>query len=265
LKRLLCPSIPTPQQSVQLPPPEADHALKVLRLRDGDEVVAMDGRGHAARARIRVTGGGGARLEFVADAASSSGIDGAQQGWSAAAPVVLELSILKGDAMEWAVEKAVELGARELVPLVTAHTVIQIRQKGPEAFQTRWQKIADQALKQCGRLERLEVRLPVALEDHLAATSADGHRRVRLWCDETERERAPELLHWLNRSAPAELGEIRLLIGPEGGWSAGERDLLTRESGLIRVGLGPWVLRAETAALFALSLSCAHFRGLARS
>lgn len=263
MKRLLCPSLPTPQHPVQLPPTEADHALKVLRLRDGDEVVAMDGRGHAAQARIRVTGGGGAKLEFVAEAAGASGPGGAQQGWSAPAPVVLELSILKGDAMEWAVEKAVELGASELVPLVTAHTVVQIKQKGPEAFQSRWQKIADQALKQCGRLERLEVRLPVGLEDHLAATSADGRRKVRLWCDETERQRAPELVNWL-KSAPTELSELRLLIGPEGGWSAGERDLLAREPGMVRVGLGPWVLRAETAALFTLSLACAHFRGLAR-
>lgn len=96
----------------------------------------------------------------------------------------------------------------------------------------------------------------------MTATSVDGICKVRLFCDETQRERAPELLHWLN-TAPKDLGEIRLLIGPEGGWSAAERDLLLREPGMVRVGLGPWVLRAETAALFAIGLSCAHFRGLA--
>jgi 16S rRNA (uracil1498-N3)-methyltransferase len=141
--------------------------------------------------------------------------------------------------------------------------VIQIKNKGPEAFRDRWQKIADQALKQCGRLNRMEVSLPISLEDLLSQSSEESSH-LRLWCDEAGTSESPYILNVLqeNSSAPADSKKPwRLLVGPEGGWSHLERELLLKESQLssggrisIRVHLGSLILRAETAALFGISL-----------
>lgn len=255
LKRLLCPQLPKPHRPAILPESEAHHAVRVLRLRDGDTVEAMDGQGHATPAILRVQGAQ-VRLEF-AGAPEGTLVTEAR---AATVPLALEMAIIKGDAMEWVVEKCVELGVRKLAPLVTAHTVVQVKSKGPEIFRDRWQKIADQALKQCGRLERLEVALPETIENHLVAFQPRPDL-PRFWADEAVRPglgEAPHLIQALDGARTA--SEIRLLIGPEGGWSEAERGLLA--SAATRVGLGPLVLRAETAALLGCGLISASWSGL---
>jgi 16S rRNA (uracil1498-N3)-methyltransferase len=254
LKRMLCERLPEPHRPSPLPEKEATHAIKVFRLKDGDLLEALDGKGHGAVVRLR-TRNGEPRLEFVEKDEKHS----IHHATGASAPFILEMAILKGDAMEWVVEKAVELGASTLIPLITAHTVVQVDKKGPEAFRERWQKIADQALKQCGRLDRLEIKIPTELETLLADPIHEGSKR--LWCDENERANAPELLNWLESTRGEPRPELRILIGPEGGWSMLERDLLSRDSeNTARVSLGPLILRAETAALFTLSLIASDFR-----
>lgn len=259
MKRVLAPSLPTRERPVQLPESEADHLTRVLRLRDGDVIEALDGHGHAAWVTLRIKGGG-PRIEFLEGAEQSTKQSGiTTQG---ATPVELEMAILKGDAMEWVVEKAVELGVRTLYPTVTAHTVVQIRNKGPEAFRDRWQKIADQALKQCGRLDKMEVALPLSLEELLSSRPATAEQ-PRLWFDEAGKDESAYLENWLGTQSWEPLSAVRLLVGPEGGWSVQERDLLiasSRVSAIHRLGLGPWILRGETAALFSVSLTTARFR-----
>ncbi len=259
MKRVLAPTLPTRERPVFLPESEADHLTRVLRLRDGDVIEALDGHGHAALVTLRIKGGG-PRIEFLEGAEQNAKTSGVTtQG---ATPVELEMAILKGDAMEWIVEKAVELGVRTLYPTVTAHTVVQIRNKGPEAFRDRWQKIADQALKQCGRLDKMEVALPLSLEELLSIRPATAEQ-PRLWFDEAGKDSSTYLENWLDTRSGDNLSAVRLLVGPEGGWSVQERDLLTassRGSPIYRLGLGPWVLRGETAALFSVSLTTARFR-----
>lgn len=251
LKRILCRKLPEPNHPVQLDEAEATHATRVLRLKDGDPVEAMDGQGHASVATLK-TRGGPTRLEFFKPQSAPSA------SVPIVVPVVLEMAVLKGDAMEWVVEKAVELGVASLVPVLTAHTVVQMDRKGPEAFRERWQKIADQALKQCGRLERLEVLTPIALDKLITQPLSEGSERI--WCDEAERENAPSLLSWVEktRSTRSLSCARHLLVGPEGGWSAQEREHFLVD--LTCVSLGPIVLRAETAAVSALSLLAADFR-----
>jgi 16S rRNA (uracil1498-N3)-methyltransferase len=244
MKRVLCPTLPSPDQPVELPSEEARHLTQVLRLSDGASVEAMDGAGHAVLGTLRIRGKR-TLLEFqraIESVAHEPGL----------VPVTLEISILKGEAMEWVVEKAVELGIRSLVPVITAHTVVQLDRKGPEVFRARWQKIADQALKQCGRRHRLEVREPIELEQ-LLAREAHTDQEPRLWCDEASRVGSMPLARELERIA----SPCRILIGPEGGFSEIERQLLPTSS--VAVSLGPLVLRAETAAIAAMSLASARF------
>lgn len=257
LKRILCSRVPEPHRPVELAETEATHATRVLRLKDGDLVEAMDGKGHASLAKLR-TRNGPPRLEFHEKSPDSKT---AEAAGAQVLPIVLEMAVLKGEAMEWIVEKAVELGVQTLIPVLTAHTVVQMDRKGPEAFQERWQKIADQALKQCGRLAALDVRKPVMLPELLRAPVPGA----RVWCDEAERGSQPSLLAWLESVREKNISPLHLLIGPEGGWSQNERELLSREfqnapGQWVSVSLGPMVLRAETAAISAMSVVAGDLR-----
>ncbi|MGK5085554.1 RsmE family RNA methyltransferase [Bdellovibrionota bacterium FG-1] len=257
MKRLLCPQLPKPNRPSPLAETEAVHAIRVLRLKNGDTVEAIDGQGHSAPAILRIHGGL-ARLELAA-----TDLYTAQVRTSAPdtiVPLTLELAILKGDAMGWAVEKSVELGVSRLIPTITAHTVVQVKMKGPEAFRERWQKIADQALKQCGRLDRLIIDLPTPLEE-LIAREPSSTDSPRFWCDEAATDATPDLLSAF-RASSAPIHPVRLLIGPEGGWSEQERELLSAAAQ--RVSLGPLVLRAETAAVFGSSVLVAGLRSANR-
>ena len=152
-KRLLCPHLPRSHQPVILPESEANHALRVLRLRNGEEVEVLDGKGPHVVGRLKMTDLG-AQIEYVGPIQELS----QSRNGPEVVPVHLEMSVLKGDAMEWVVEKATELGVHTFTPVLTDHTVIQVKNKGPEFFQERWQKIADQSLKQCGRLQGCPVQ-----------------------------------------------------------------------------------------------------------
>jgi 16S rRNA (uracil1498-N3)-methyltransferase len=249
-KRLLCSNLPERNKPTALSESEAHHATKVLRLGDGELIEALDGKGHKMVTTLRVHNGP-VRLEYLEP---QNSVSTPMELEPLLLPTVLEMAVLKGEAMEWVIEKAVELGIQEVVPVLTAHTVVQMKNKGPELFRERWQKIADQALKQCGRLNRMEIKTPVTLE-HLISSGLVG---LRLWCDESSKGKSPFLLDYLD-SIPLETrSQLRILIGPEGGWSQNERILLGTSPGaspIIKIGLGPSILRAETAAIFAVSLT----------
>lgn len=259
MKRVLCPEIPRPGKIVQLPEAEAQHATRVLRLRDGDLVQALDGKGGTTLARLKTRAG-----EVLLEAEEGSG---PAAGTADILPIVLEMAVLKGDAMEWVIEKAVELGISKVVPLVTDHCVVQLKNKGPEAFRERWQKIADQALKQCGRLVKLEIDLPRELREHVTHALPSGARR--LWCDEAAAGGSKEpkaggsnALLLDEALGTGTSSTIHLLVGPEGGWSAPERELLASPAtpATTCVGLGPRILRAETAAIFGMSILSGVFQ-----
>jgi 16S rRNA (uracil1498-N3)-methyltransferase len=262
-KRLLCPSLPKPNRSVTLAEKEAHHATRVLRLRDGEIVEAMDGNGNKTLAVLR-TKAGAIRVEFMETPPEGIACRPTLTTQEIPLNITLEMAVLKGDAMEWVVEKAVELGVKKFIPILTAHTVVQMKSKGPEQFKERWQKIADQALKQCERLDRMEIATPITLEE-LVASTAQEKDTSRVWCDEASLTESPYLMNWIGTVSPAETPTIRLLIGPEGGWSSLERTLLaqdTRARATFRIHLGPLILRAETAAIFAISVVSAYARSL---
>ncbi len=263
LKRLLCPKLPQKGVIVTLSADEAHHATRVLRLRNGDIVEVLDGNGNKIQATLRLRGEF-TELEFFNSVDPEPNLHKANMPF----PFILEMAVLKGEAMEWVVEKAVELGVLKLVPVLTAHTVVQMKTKGPELFRERWQKIADQALKQCGRLDRMDISLPISLENLLSLENLPTNQNQspswsRLWCDEASQAESPYLLNWLFAHPPQKGSLLKVLIGPEGGWSSSERTLLNLQSQVSpqhRIHLGPLILRAETAALFSISVISAHAR-----
>jgi 16S rRNA (uracil1498-N3)-methyltransferase len=246
MRRVLCEDLlPDRKSLVEIPDGEARHLISVLRLGPGDEFEVLDGKGQCAPARLvfrdkRVFG------ELITPPVIKPHL--------LSLPIHLKMSILKGDAMEWVVEKAVELGVRTLTPMETEFTVVKTHKKGAATFLERWQKIADQALKQCGRLDRMEI-LPPQTIDTLTAGSESTY-----WLDEELAGNAAQGSHFSFDLRASSVGtSSSLLVGPEGGFSASERSRLLQltvsgNKGIKRVHLGSLILRAETAALLGISL-----------
>lgn len=247
MKRVLVPTLPVKDRPSVLPDDEAHHLTQVLRVRNGEAVEALDAKGAKCEAEVELLGKGRAQIHLRSEIMRDPRLN--------ALPIILEMAVLKGDAMEWTVEKAVELGVKTFIPVLCAHGVVQTDRKGPAFYQERWQKIADQALKQCGRLERMEVREPIELAQLLSEK-----RPLRIWADEATRASSPHVFESLAKVAAGDrVKGVSILIGPEGGWSDAERTMLSR-SDATSTSLGPWVYRAETAAVFATSLVAASMR-----
>ncbi len=246
MRRALCDSLKTSRSKpVEIPESEARHLVSVMRLGPGDEIELLDGMGFRANARLLMRD-----KKVFGELTEEPATDPAR----CSLPIRLHLAILKGDAMEWVIEKAVELGVRSLVPVETEFTVVKIHKKGADAFRERWQRIADQALKQCGRLDRMEIAEPVSFEQLLLDPTP------MFWLDETLARDGTRESHLasLMDSASFSAG-TSLLIGPEGGLSPAERGRLLHLTGsgkkaITRAHLGSLILRAETAALFGVSL-----------
>lgn len=217
------------------------HALRVLRLAPGSAVEIFNGQGLRWPGRLAQIHESAALVEL------GEPVDGATES-----PLDIHLAqcLPGGDKMDWVVEKAVELGVRSIQPLSARRSVLRLEGDRALKRQAHWQRIAIAACMQCGR-----DRLPVI--EPLAALPAwlDGQARL------TDAHAAsPPVQRWmLTPGAPALAAEpsdapssIWLLVGPEGGLDESEIDAAC-QAGFVPVGLGPRVLRTETAGLAALS------------
>ena len=163
----------------------------------------------------------------------------------AALPVHLLLAVYKFDHLEWGIEKATELGAARITPVLARRTEKHLAQAAAKRVE-RWRRIVREAAQQSRRSDVPEVDAPQTLKAALQSVSAE----TRLLLAETEQE----------NTIAAALGEasqsVALAIGPEGGWTAEEMQLFT-EHGWKHVTLGPRILRAETAAIAGLAICSA--------
>ncbi len=227
---------------VALEAEERHHLCRVLRAKRGDRVVVFDGQGREADARLENEREG--VLEIAGEPRRSE---------QPSCRMILMQAIPKRRGMDAIVEKATELGAAELLPVVSERTVARPDVEKGDACVARWRRIATNAARQCGAVWTPCVRevLPFAAAlSEMACTDA-----LFLGC--TDSGCAPVL-------AAAETAALRfsatvgLMIGPEGDWTDGEVER-AKAAGAIPVGFGPLVLRVETAALFGLSVLAARF------
>ena len=165
----------------------------------------------------------------------------------AALPVHLLLAIIKFDHYEWGLEKLTELGAARITPVIARRTEKHLASAAAKRVE-RWRRIALEAAKQSRRSDLPHVDDPLQLKQAIAQVSAPA----KLLLAETEQENS--IATALKGQGSAD--EIALAIGPEGGWTADEMKLFT-ESGWHHITLGPRILRAETAAIAALSICSA--------
>jgi 16S rRNA (uracil1498-N3)-methyltransferase len=165
----------------------------------------------------------------------------------AALPVRLLLAVFKFDHLEWAIEKATELGAARITPVLARRTEKHLAQAAAKRVE-RWRRIVREASQQSRRSDVPEVDEPVALKQLLQSIDEP----VKLLLAETEEENT---IRAALEAAPQDAA-IALAIGPEGGWTAEEMQLF-RDHGWQHVTLGPRILRAETAATAALAITSA--------
>jgi 16S rRNA (uracil1498-N3)-methyltransferase len=222
-----------PGARVHFPEHAAHHAREVLRLRSGDAVRVFDGVGHEWAAVLDAV----TRREVTAHLGEAV-VPRAESPLR----LVLALSPLKGDRMELVVQKATELGVTEIWPVVTSRTDAAARPALHGSRQERWDKVASGAAEQCGRACVPPVAPTVMLEK-LLQTPFDGTKALLL-----ERDDPPPLASLPRPSA------LLLLIGPAGGFEDWEAERL-RAGGFVAIGLGPRILRAETAAVAAVALA----------
>ena len=220
-----------PGGRVWLPEHAAHHAREVLRLRAG--------------AAVRIFDGAGAEFEAELDSVTRRGVEARIGHAVAARPesplrLVLALSPLKGDRMELVIQKATELGVAEVWPVITVRTDAAARPALEGSRQERWEKVASGAAEQCGRAVVPRIA-PTATFTELLGRRFDGPRVVFV-----ETPGAPPLAS-LPQPPPAAL----LVVGPAGGWESSETERL-RQAGFATAGLGPRILRSETAAIAAI-------------
>ena len=239
MRRLFYAGILT--EEIEITGGDAHHLARVMRAQIGDEVVVADSDGQTARMRVSGIDRDAIRLHLVEYMAPEV---------SASTEVILVQALLKGEKMDVVVQKAVELGASALYPIETEHVIVRYDAKKAAAKSARWQKIADEAAKQCGRSALMRVAaiapLSVLLQD---ADLFDAPDTAAVFCYEAERTQS---MRTVLRSVDAR--RIVLIVGAEGGFSPTEAAAI-QAAGAQSVSLGRLILRAETAALAALTVS----------
>ncbi|MBA2777908.1 16S rRNA (uracil(1498)-N(3))-methyltransferase [Billgrantia kenyensis] len=216
---------------VVLPEGPARHVARVLRLGEGAPLILFDGAGREARARLVEAG----RKQVVAR------IEAVEAG-RGESPLAVHLgqAISKGDRMDYAIQKAVELGVAAITPLYSEHGDVRLKGEREAKKQAHWQAVAASACEQCGRAVVPTVHPPAGLTQWLAERS-EALRLVLHPAAAGALER---------REAPA---DAALLIGPEGGLAETEVEA-AMAAGFSPLSLGPRILRTETAPVVALTL-----------
>ena len=215
---------------------DAKHIATVLRLAAGDWLVIADGKGSSYRAEIVA----------ASTHAVTARITGVYALRVNAQPPVLAQAIIKHDRNEWIIQKAVELGVREIVPFHSVRTIPRLGTGVTASKLKRWNRIALEAAKQSGLPFVPQVAEPVSF-DGLIARVPSFATSILFWEGERERD-LPSLKHRLSTRT-----STLVIIGPEGGFTVEEVQSAILAD-VITASLGPQILRVETACLAALAI-----------
>jgi len=216
---------------------QAEHMARVLRAQPGMEADVVAG-GHVFHAEVAAVSVAEVRFNLIAELEADPAL-----------PVTLAMTVFKFDRMEWAIEKATELGVAGIAPMIARRTEKHLAQAAEKRAE-RWRRIAQEASQQARRSDVPLIHSPVALTERVRAASAAT--RIVL----AEQERTTTLRNALEAAvieAQAEMPVLEIAIGPEGGW-APEEEALFDANGWRAVSLGPRILRAETAAIAAMAV-----------
>src|SRR5262245_6824865 len=226
-------------QGLSLQPAQTNYLRNALRLKAGAPVLVFNGRDGEWRATLTDSGKRALALEI------------GEQTRAQTRPLDLDylFAPLKHARLDYMAQKAVEMGASRLQPILTRHTQVT------RVNLDRMRANAIEAAEQCGILTLPEIAAPVSLERMLAERKPE---RLLVFCDEDAEVKDPvAALAAARPQAPAASPPLAVLIGPEGGFAEDERNALLRAPNMVPIALGPRILRADTAAVAALTLVAA--------
>ncbi len=231
IPRIYLPSPIEPNHLVELNERPFQHAIKVLRLKTNSKLVLFDGRGNEYSAVLQEVNkkNAFAKIEGVINVKTESNLS-----------IHLGLGISKGERMDYAIQKSVELGVKEITPLFTEYCVVNLDEKRIKKRVQHWQGIIISACEQCGRNTIPALNQPASLEDW-----SNNSNELCLILD--------PLAHNSIKTIKPENKSINLIIGPEGGLSSGEISELKLKDNFYPVKFGPRILRTETAAVSAIT------------
>jgi len=212
---------------------EAQHCSRVMRKQHGDTIEIFDGAGRVAVCEITHV----SKAEVQAKITSETRLE------SFKTAIHLLPALIKAEPFEWLLEKAVELGAASIQPIITERTVIHLDASQTEKKLTKWRRHMIESAKQCHTPFLPELKAPIAF-----AASLKIHVEFKLIPALSEHS------HTLKQALPASKpGSVAVLIGPEGDFTA-EEEAQAFAAGFVPITLGPLVLRAETAAIATLAI-----------
>jgi 16S rRNA (uracil1498-N3)-methyltransferase len=235
MKRYYAPSL----DAGLLDPEQSHHCAQVMRQEVGELFSVFDGHGVEAKARVTEISRDQVKFQVLARATSPR----------AAHPVWLAQALTKPKSMDLILQKATELGVSELVPLQSDHSVAQVDEDKAETKAEKWRKLTIEAAKQCGQNWLPAVHAPQAPRDFVTAIPRGAVKLIASLQHEARplKTALREHLPGLKPGLP-----IVVMIGPEGDFTPAEIGQ-ARSAGFLPVSLGKIILRAETAAIFALS------------
>jgi 16S rRNA (uracil1498-N3)-methyltransferase len=222
--------------NVALDPAQANYLGNVLRLKAGDDVLVFNGRDGEWQGRL--ASAGKRKLALAIDART--------RAQTSALDLHYLFAPLKHARLDYMAQKAVEMGASRLQPVITRHA------QAARVNLERLRANAIEAAEQCGILTLPEVGAPLAFDRMIAARDP---ARLLVFCDEDAQVKDPVAALATARAArAADPMPLAVLIGPEGGFADDERAALLAQPNMVRLALGPRILRADTAAVAALAL-----------
>lgn len=246
--RFFAPGATVTGDTVGLPPDEAEHLARVLRLRVGDEVRVFDGRGHEWLARVETVGKRRATVALVHPATARE---------EPRVSITLAPAVLKGESLDEVVRDATTLGVVKVQPVIAARSEMMRTPRVNAARVERWRRIAVAAAKQCGRAVVPAIEPPESFTASVGR-HGPGSDHITIMTVEPETPDAGQSLAILSltdyqRRGAKRPGAATILIGPEGGWTSDE---LTQAaaSGCELVTLGRRTFRADATPLVALAL-----------
>jgi 16S rRNA (uracil1498-N3)-methyltransferase len=221
---------------------EAHHARDVLRMRAGEKLVLFNGRGHEITAEIVDLGGDEIELRKLHEAETPP----------LQCRIVLGQAIPKGKNMDLIVQKAVEIGAAEIAPIISDRTIVQVDSENAAQKQSKWKQIAIEAAKQCGQNWLPHVHAPRKLAELFSALGESFDLQL-IGSLQPGARHLKKVLADYSSEHQHHPRSVLMLVGPEGDFTPAEL-ALARRYGCQPITLGPIILRVETAAIYCLSM-----------
>jgi len=234
MPRVFLPAINFKDNRISIIDEKARYLISVLRCRKGDDLIIFDGEGNCYRTTILKAD----RREVIADVIEKFSCDTESH-----INITLVQGLLKGEKMDMVIQKTTELGVKKIIPVITERS--QLRETRKVA---RWRKIAEEASRQSGRSVIPIIREPVEFNNIFATHASRETLHGFIFYEEDGMKLSEAVSSFVSRPS-----SLSVVIGPEGGFTK-EEVTIAKERGLLITSLGKRILRAETAAISAMTL-----------